>query len=204
MVLALWYTFRFAALTTSVPSLPPSPASFTIHTGVLCFQRYDDLPLFDLRSPQQEINLYKVKFDSATDIQSMVKNVEIKNAFQALPMGGGGAATTAVAAVAVGGGGGGGSDDVEEKEDGGGKRLRRQRSTTYQQYLVFIADNALIVEVSDGGGVAIRINNIVVEVATIFFNEAISFVPCFKYADSEDVILFASRNIKYVVLVVLL
>ena len=130
----------------------------------------------------------------------MVKNVEIKNAFQAVPMGA--AATTAVAVGGGGGGEGGESDDVEEKEDGGGKRLRRQRSITYQQYLVFIADNALIVEVSDGGGVAIRINNIVVEVATIFFNEAISFVPCFKYADSEDVILFASRNIKYVVLVV--
>eukprot|EP00961_Rhodomonas_salina_P131542 1770446-Rhodomonas_salina.1 len=36
-------------------------------------------------------------------------------------------------------------------------------------------------------------------VATIFFNEAISFVPCFKYADSEDVILFASSNITYLV-----
>ena len=29
--------------------------------------------------------------------------------------------------------------------------------------------------------------------------QAISFVPCFKYADSEDVILFASSNIRYLV-----
>ena len=33
----------------------------------------------------------------------------------------------------------------------------------------------------------------------MYFNEAMSFVPCFKYADSEDVILFASPNIKYLV-----
>ena len=68
-----------------------------------------------------------------------------------------------------------------------------------QQYLVFIADNALLVEVLDSGGVTIRINKIVVEFSTIFFNEAISFVPCFSYADSEDVILFTSRNVRYLV-----
>ena len=77
------------------------------------------------------------------------------------------------------------------------------------KYLIFIADNALLVEldgsqhgsVGSGGkqGVTIRINKIQVEIATIFFNEAISFVPCFKYADSEDVILFTSRNIHYLV-----
>jgi hypothetical protein len=35
--------------------------------------------------------------------------------------------------------------------------------------------------------------------ATAFFNEAISFVPCFKYGDSEDVILFLSGNVRYLV-----
>merc|ERR1719329_150329 len=45
----------------------------------------------------------------------------------------------------------------------------------------------------------IHINEIPVEIATMFFNEAISFVPCFKYADSEDVILFTSPNIHYLV-----
>ena len=64
-------------------------------------------------------------------------------------------------------------------------------------YLFFMADNALFVEVTPDGGTTIRINKIVVEVATIFFNEALSFIPCFKYADSEDVILFASRNTHY-------
>merc|ERR1719253_2257842 len=42
-----------------------------------------------------------------------------------------------------------------------------------------------------------QVNNIPVEIATIFFNEAISFVPCFKYTDSEDVILFTSRNFHF-------
>eukprot|EP00746_Dinoflagellata_sp_MGD_P124033 gnl/MRDRNA2_/MRDRNA2_58642_c0_seq1.p1 gnl/MRDRNA2_/MRDRNA2_58642_c0~~gnl/MRDRNA2_/MRDRNA2_58642_c0_seq1.p1 ORF type:complete len:1612 (+),score=292.79 gnl/MRDRNA2_/MRDRNA2_58642_c0_seq1:504-4838(+) len=116
---------------------------------------YDELPIFDLRNGQPEINLYRVQFDSATSVQSMVKRIEIANVFRAA--------------------------DSEKR------------------YLFFIADNALLVDVSDGNGVNIRINKIAVEVATIFFNKAISFVPCFKYADSEDVILFASRNIHYLV-----
>jgi hypothetical protein len=113
---------------------------------------YDELQLFDVRGLQPEINLFKVRVDSATDVSSMVKYIEISNVFRAV-----------------------------DSED---------------QYLVFIADNALFVEVSSGG-VTIRINKIVVEIATIFFNEAISFIPCFKYADSEDVILFTSRNLHY-------
>ena len=48
--------------------------------------------------------------------------------------------------------------------------------------MIFIADNALLVEVAPDGGVTISINKIPVEVATIYFNDAISFVPCFKYA----------------------
>ena len=116
---------------------------------------YDELAVFDLSSAQPEINLFTVRFDSATDVQSMVKYVEIRNVFKAID-----------------------SD---------------------QHYLLFIADNALLLEVESGGGVTIRISKIAVEVATIFFNKAISFLTCFKYADSEDVILFASRNIKYMV-----
>jgi len=117
--------------------------------------RYDELSIFDLRPAQPEINLFRVRFDSSTGVQSMVKYVEIQNAFQAM-----------------------------ESEE---------------QYLLFIADNALLLEVASGGGVTIRISKIAVEVATIFFNEAISFLTCFKYADSEDVIIFSSRNIKYMV-----
>ena len=116
---------------------------------------YDELAVFDLSSAQPEINLFTVRFDSATDVQSMVKYVEIRNVFKAID-----------------------SD---------------------QHYLLFIADNALLLEVESGGSVTIRISKIAVEVATIFFNQAISFLTCFKYADSEDVILFASRNIKYMV-----
>ena len=119
------------------------------------FIMYDELQLFDVRDPQPEIQLYKVRFDSATPVQSMVKYIEISNVFRSV---------------------------VSE-----------------QHYLLFIADNALHVELLDGGGVTIRINKIPVEIATVFFNEAISFVPCFKYEDSEDVILFTSCNIHYLV-----
>jgi hypothetical protein len=131
---------------------------------------YDNLPLFDLRLSQPEINLYKVKFDPPTQVQSMVKYIEIKNAFQTIQQ----------------------TRSLEEKVDGAQDQLG-------QQCLVFIADNALLMEVSNTGNLMIRINKIPVEIATIYFNEAISFVPCFKYADSEDVILFASPNIKYLV-----
>eukprot|EP00957_Ditylum_brightwellii_P018422 1386115-Ditylum_brightwellii.AAC.1 len=116
---------------------------------------YDDVPVFDLRPSQPEINLHKVRLDSATSVQSMVKYIEISNVLGAL-----------------------------ESE---------------HQYLIFIAGNTLLLDSSDPNDMKIRINKIAVEVATIFFNEAISFVPCFKYADSEDVILFASRNIHYLV-----
>jgi len=101
------------------------------------------------------MNLFTVRFDSATQVHSMVKYIEIQNAFQS--------------------------------------------AESEHTYLVFIADNALLMEVSGSGGVSIQISKISVEVATIFFNQAISFVPCFKYCDSEDVIMFASRNIRYLV-----
>jgi hypothetical protein len=128
--------------------------TFSESSGVIV---YDDLPLFDLRGlAQPEIHLYKVRFDSATSVQSMVKYIEIKNAFRAA--------------------------DSENK------------------YLIFIANNALWVDVAPvTKEVTIRINRIAVEVATIFFNQAVSFVPCYKYVDSEDVIIFASSNIHYLV-----
>ena len=66
-----------------------------------------------------------------------------------------------------------------------------------QQYLIFIANNALALDVADGKRMKICVNSIPVEVATIFFNDAISFVPCFQYTDSEDVVLFASQNLKF-------
>mmetsp|Transcript_31959 Transcript_31959/g.48617 ORF Transcript_31959/g.48617 Transcript_31959/m.48617 type:complete len:1929 (-) Transcript_31959:223-6009(-) len=114
---------------------------------------YDDLPIFDLRPEQPEINLHKVRFDSPGSVQSMVKYIEISNVFKVI-------------------------DEVEK-------------------YLIFIADSVLLVDNSGENGMAIRINKMGVGVATVFFNEAISFIPCFKYAESEDVILFTSRNINY-------
>lgn len=48
-----------------------------------------------------------------------------------------------------------------------------------KQFVVFIAGNALEVTVSDA--LQISINKIAIEVSTVYFNEAISFVPCFSY-----------------------
>lgn len=116
---------------------------------------YDNLSVFDLTPQQPEINLYKIRFDSATEIQSMVKYMEFTNTFHVL-----------------------GSEE---------------------RYLAFMADNVLSVDASNAERMVILINKIEVEVATVFFNEAISFVPCFKYSESEDVVLFCSRNIHYMV-----
>lgn len=117
------------------------------------FMTYDDLPVFDLRPQQPEINLYRVRFDSSIEVQSMVKYIEISNVFHVVG------------------------------EEG--------------QYLFFVADNVLLVNDSGTDRVTMQINKVPVEVATVFFNEAISFIPCFKYAESEDVVIFTSRNIHY-------
>lgn len=66
-----------------------------------------------------------------------------------------------------------------------------------EQYLIFIANNTLAVDVIDHTKMKIRVNSIPVEVATVFFSDALSFVPCFQYTDSEDVFLFASPNFKF-------
>jgi hypothetical protein len=31
----------------------------------------------------------------------------------------------------------------------------------------------------------------------MYINQVISFIPCFKYEDSDDIILFASKNIYF-------
>jgi hypothetical protein len=123
--------------------------TFSERDGIMV---YDDLGVFDLRPKQPDINLYKIRLDSATSVQSMVKYIEISNVFQ-----------------------------MSSEAD-------------YDKYLIFIADNVLVVEVA-GNETRIKINKNDIEVATIFFNEAISFIPAFKYKDSEDVVLFTSPNI---------
>jgi hypothetical protein len=154
---------------------------------------YGDLAVFDVRPQQPEIHLHVVRFDAATPVQSMVKYIEISNVLRAVDsshlvsptrrgVSGGGVAS-------VGGRGGSGSGG-----DGGGG------GGAVDQYLIFIADNALTVEVgATSRETRLHINQIAVQVATVFFNEAMSFIPCFKYADSEDVILFTSRNVHYLV-----
>ena len=114
------------------------------------------MPIFDMRCSQPTIDLFKVRLDSASAVQSVVKYIEVSNVFRAA--------------------------DAEGR------------------YLMFIADNALVLEVDPASAaVAIRINGIGVKATTSFFNEAISFVPCFQYDDTADVIFFASKNIHYLV-----
>jgi hypothetical protein len=45
----------------------------------------------------------------------------------------------------------------------------------------------------------ILINKVEIILSTIYFNKAISFMPCFKYKDGEDVIIFTSENFYYLV-----
>lgn len=116
---------------------------------------YDDQPVFDLRPQQPEINLFRVRFYSGSEIQSMVKYIEMTNVFR-----------------------------VEGDQE---------------KYLAFIADNVLHIDVRTTGEIKLRISRIDVEMATVFFNEAVSFIPCYKYADSEDIILFTSPNLMYMV-----
>lgn len=68
---------------------------------------------------------------------------------------------------------------------------------TKEQYLIFIASNTLSLDAVGQTGMNICVNSIPVEVATIFFNDALSFIPCFQYKDSEDVVIFASPQLKF-------
>ena len=126
--------------------------TFSLQNGCIS---YAELDIFDIRPSQPEINLHKIRMDSATSVHSMVKYVEFANVF--------------------------GTVDDDTK------------------FLIFIGDNALRINGSTSGAVTVSINQIDIEVATIFFNSAISFVPCFKYADSEDVIMFTSNNLHFLV-----
>ena len=59
----------------------------------------------------------------------------------------------------------------------------------------------MVEEVAFGSSQQLRIsiNKIPLEIAAVFFNEAISFIPCFRYADGgQDVVLFTSPNIQVI------
>ena len=73
---------------------------------------YDEMPVFDVRTPQPTIDLYKVRFQSSTAVESAVKYMEVSNLFRASP--------------------------------------------SEQQYLIFIADNVILVEVADDDKVTMR------------------------------------------------
>ena len=124
--------------------------SFSESEGIVT---YDNIQVFDLRPQQPEINLYRIRLQSRSGVESMVKYIEISNVFRAL--------------------------------------------SSREQYLVFIGDNSILIDV-DGKNIDIKINQVKAEISTIMFNEAISFIPCFKYSvGGEDIILFTSRHIHY-------
>lgn len=124
--------------------------SFSENEGIMT---YDNINVFDLRPQQPEINLYRVRLQSSSSVESVVKYIEISNVFRAI--------------------------------------------SSNEQYLVFIGDNSILIDVG-GNAMRIRINQVKAEMSTIMFNEAISFIPCFKYSEGgEDVILFTSKNIHF-------
>ena len=43
----------------------------------------------------------------------------------------------------------------------------------------------------------LMVNNILIQFNLVFLNSAISFIPCFKYEDNMDIILFTSKNFYY-------
>ena len=175
--------------------------TFSERDGIM---KYDDLPIFDLRPHQPEINMYRVRLDSASDVYvssicfsilfldsgvSLLSyllsflltsiNYVFYSCLSPLPI----------------------SLCLQFRQSMVKyieiKNVFQVMDDSKEQYLIFVADNALLVEVVDGTRMNLRVNNISVEVATIFFNDAISFVPCFKYTDSEDVVMFTSRNFHF-------
>lgn len=88
------------------------------------FIHYGETPLFDVRSSQPEIHLYKLRFAAGGEAQSMVKYIEFSNAFKAV-----------------------GSEG---------------------NFVLFIADNALLVDVEEG---VVRVNRIRIEMASVFLGE---------------------------------
>jgi hypothetical protein len=141
---------NFSKVTSEYLEHITSHHSFSENEGIMT---YDNIRVFDLRPQQPEINLYRVRLQSGSNVESMVKYIEISNVFRAL--------------------------------------------STQEQYLVFIGDNSILIDV-DGTNMNIRINQVQAEISTIMFNQAISFIPCFKYSEGgEDIIIFTSRNIHY-------
>lgn len=141
---------NFSKLTSEYLEHITTHHTFSENEGIMT---YDNIHVFDLRPQQPEINLYRVRLQSGSSVESMVKYIEISNVFRAI--------------------------------------------SSIEQYLVFIGDNSILIDV-DGNAMSIRINQVKAEISTIMFNEAISFIPCFKYSEGgEDVILFTSKNIHY-------
>ena len=97
---------------------------------------YGELAVFDVRPAQPEIHLHIVRFDAATSVQSMVKYIEFSNVFRAVD-----------------------SSQLVSPS----RRDGELRDVLADQYLIFIADNALLVEVSASEQTTIRINRIQVE-----------------------------------------
>jgi hypothetical protein len=144
---------------------------------------YDDRAVFDLRPHQPEINLHKVRFDSASPVQSMVQYIEVKNAFREVG--------TSAYLVFV-------ADNVLQIEAGsdGLTKLQINKadvciSTVYLESLSFIpcfryTENATQSKIQSPSS-----EDLVNGTDTVVLPTAVSS------ADNSDVILFVSPNIHY-------
>jgi hypothetical protein len=68
--------------------------------------------------------------------------------------------------------------------------------STDNYYLIFVADNTLEIKIENQINF-IKVNEIPIKITTSFFNEAISFIPCFRYEEGQDFIIFTSKNFHY-------
>ncbi len=61
--------------------------------------------------------------------------------------------------------------------------------------LLLAATLVILIDFLENGRMSIHINKVDATRAMISFNDAISFIPCFKYTEGKDVIIFTSPNI---------
>jgi len=166
---------------------------------------YGELPLFDVREQQPEIHLYTLRFDSGSHVHSMVKYIEVSNVLRALPhllvrrssllatprrsLLKTGTHSSSPSGVLL--------ERKEEEESGDLGAFGPM-----DQYLVFVADNALLVDVPAGRHGGRRLGDDPQQQGgggggPPVPGKAFAFVPCFKYAASKDVILFTVKNFKF-------
>jgi len=75
--------------------------------------------------------------------------------------------------------------------------LQNTLKTECNKILFFICGNILMMETKEKNIMELNLNQIAVKLTTFYSNDALSFFPCFKYLDSDDIIILTSPNIYY-------